>query len=168
MDFVGGLPMTKRDHEYLFVVVDIFNKMCVFIPCKKTIIGQDAANLFFSHVWVHCGLPNSIISDRDSRFLGKFWICLCEKMDTRLKRSTSFHPQMAGKIEVMNKIVVQLLRGCCGKHTKSWDEHLEYIQYSYNKAIYSSINKSPFETCLGYLPPSPFDCVFGQQKDEED
>ena len=82
-------------------------------------------------------------------------------MDTRLKRSTTFHPQMDGQTKVVKSIVVQLLRGYCGKHPKSWDEYLEYIQHAYNKAIHSSINKSSFETCFGYLPPSPFDCVFG-------
>jgi len=89
-------------------------------------------------------------------------------MDTRLKRSTAFHPQMNGQTKVVNRIVVHLLRGYCGKHPKSWDEHLEYIQHAYNKVIHSSINKSPFETYFGYLPPSYFDCVFGYQRDEED
>jgi hypothetical protein len=35
MDFVGGLPMTKGGHDYLYVVVDRFNKMCILMPCKK-------------------------------------------------------------------------------------------------------------------------------------
>jgi len=161
MEFLVGLPMTKKGHDYLFFDVDRFSKICILIPCKKTIIGKHAANLFFSHVWVHFGLPNSIVSDRESRFLGKLWTCLWENMDTRLKRSNSFNPQMDGKIKVVNRKVVQLLRGYCGKHPKSWDEHLEYIQHSYNRAIHSSINKSTFDTCFGYLPPSPFDCVFG-------
>jgi len=56
-------------------------------------MGQDVVHLFFSHIWVHFGLPTSIVSDRDSRFLGTFWTCLWENMDMRLKRSTSFHPQ---------------------------------------------------------------------------
>ena len=86
--------MTKKGHENLIIIVDRFSKMCVLIPCKKTITGQEAANLFFSHVWVHFGLPNSVNLDKDSRFLGKVWTCLWEKMDTRLKRSTTFHPQI--------------------------------------------------------------------------
>jgi hypothetical protein len=31
MDFVGGLHMYQRGHDYLFFMVDFFNKMCVFI-----------------------------------------------------------------------------------------------------------------------------------------
>jgi hypothetical protein len=47
MDFVGGLPTTKKGHDYLFVVVDRFNKMCILMPCKKIIKGQEATNKFF-------------------------------------------------------------------------------------------------------------------------
>jgi hypothetical protein len=60
MDFVGGLPTTREGRGYLFVVVDRFNKMCILMPCKNTIIGQDATNKFFEHVWVHFRLPRSV------------------------------------------------------------------------------------------------------------
>ena len=50
MDFVGGLLTTRKGHDYLFVVVDRFNKMCVLMPYKKTINGQEATNFFFGYV----------------------------------------------------------------------------------------------------------------------
>jgi hypothetical protein len=65
MDFVGGLPMSRKGHDYLYVVVDRFNKMCILMPCKKQITTEMTAHLFFQNVWVHFGLPTSIISDRD-------------------------------------------------------------------------------------------------------
>jgi hypothetical protein len=40
MDFVGGLPMTKGDHDYLYVVVDRFCKMCILMPCKNQITAK--------------------------------------------------------------------------------------------------------------------------------
>ena len=50
MDFVGGLPTTRKGHEYLFVVVVKFNKMCILMPCKKNIKGHEIENLFFEEV----------------------------------------------------------------------------------------------------------------------
>jgi hypothetical protein len=96
VDFVGGLPKSKRGHDYVYVVVDRLRKMCILIPCKKHIIVEKTANLFFQYVWVHFGLPTSIILDRDTRFLGDFWKILWRMMDTKLKRSTTFHPQTDG------------------------------------------------------------------------
>jgi hypothetical protein len=60
MDFVGGLPMTKGGHDYLYVVVDRFNKMCILMPCKKHITAEKTNNLFFQYVWVQFGLTTSI------------------------------------------------------------------------------------------------------------
>jgi len=92
MDFVGGLPITKKGRDYLFVVVDMFKKMCILMLCKKTIKGQEATNMFFEQVWVHFRIPRSIILDKNARFFGPFWTTLWEKMDTKLKRSITFHP----------------------------------------------------------------------------
>jgi hypothetical protein len=47
MDFVGSLPMSKGSHDYLYVVVDRFNNMCILMPCKKKIIAEESVNLFF-------------------------------------------------------------------------------------------------------------------------
>ena len=138
MDFVGGLPMSRRGHDYLYVVVDRFSKMCILMPCKKQVTAEQAASLFFQHVWVHFGLPTSIISDRDSRFLGEFWTKLWCMMETKLKRSTAFHPQTEEQTEVVNRTVVHLLRGYCNKHPNLWDEQIQYVQHAYNRAMHSS------------------------------
>jgi hypothetical protein len=71
-DFVGDLPRTKKVHDYLLVVVDKFSKMCILMPSKKTIEGQDATNMFFEKVRVHFGIPRSIVSYTDTRFLSTF------------------------------------------------------------------------------------------------
>ena len=63
MDFVGGLTFSKRGHDYLYVVVDRFSKMCISMPCKKKITAKQIVQLFFQNVWVHFGFPTSIISD---------------------------------------------------------------------------------------------------------
>jgi hypothetical protein len=111
MDFVRDLPMTKGGHDYLYVVVDRFSKMCILTPCKNNITVEHTANLFFQYVWVEFRLPTSIVSDQDTRFLGEFCTSLWRIMDTKLKRSTSFHPHTDGQTYVVNITMVLFLRG---------------------------------------------------------
>ena len=70
--------------------------MCILMPCKNRVTVEQTTQMFFQNVWVHFGLPKSIISDRDSRFVGIFWLSLCALMDTKLKKSTTFHLQTDG------------------------------------------------------------------------
>ena len=37
MEFVGDFPLSRRGHDYLYVVVDKFSKMCVLMPYKNKI-----------------------------------------------------------------------------------------------------------------------------------
>ena len=70
--------------------MDSFSKMCILILCKKKIMAEMAAHLFFQNVWVHFGLPTSIISDSDSRVIGKFWSSLWELMETETNKAQHF------------------------------------------------------------------------------
>jgi hypothetical protein len=91
MDFVGGLPMSRRGHDYIYVVVDRFSKMCILMPCTKQVTTEQMTQLFFQNVWMHFGFPKSIISDRDSRFVGSFWSSLWALMDTKINTESMVH-----------------------------------------------------------------------------
>jgi hypothetical protein len=66
--------------------------MTILVACKKNIIIEATAKLFFEQVWVHFGIPKTIVSDWDSLFLSTFCLSLWSLLDTKLTKSTAFHP----------------------------------------------------------------------------
>lgn len=75
----------------IMVVVDRFSNYEVFIIVLANFDARDAARLFFRDVVKYWGIPWSIMSDRDTRFVGNFWSKLFKIIGTDLNFSTSFH-----------------------------------------------------------------------------
>lgn len=72
MDFLLGLSIIQRGNDSIQVVVDIFSKMAQIIPYKKTFDDVYVAKLFFKDMVRLHGLPRTIASNRDTKFIGHF------------------------------------------------------------------------------------------------
>ena len=87
-----------------------------------------------------------------NRFLSTFWSSLWSMLDTKLTKSTTFHPQIDGQTEVVNRMIVHILHMYNSKHRLTWDENLPYVQHSYNWALHSSTDYRPFQVGFGFQP----------------
>ena len=108
MDFITCLSPSKGDIVIL-VVVDRLSKAAHFGTLSTSFVANLVATLFTNMVIKYHDFPFSIVSDRDSIFLSKFWQALFQLSRTTLKYSTAYHPQTDGHIEVLNKCLEQYL-----------------------------------------------------------
>ncbi|KAH9681158.1 hypothetical protein KPL71_026857 [Citrus sinensis] len=130
MDFITGLP-SSHGFTVILVVVDRLTKSAHF-----------------------SALPTHFTASKTSFYsLICFWKKLFELSGTKLKHSTSYHPQTDGQSEVVNRGLEQYLRVFTQAKPTSWFDYLGWAEFSYNTSFHTSIQMSSFKALYGREPP---------------
>ncbi|KAK2970043.1 hypothetical protein RJ640_014983 [Escallonia rubra] len=101
------------------------------------------------------GMPQDIVSDRDSRFTGNFWTELFKLFGSQLSMSSSYHPESDGQMERFNSMLEEYLRHFVSATQKNWVKLLDVAQLCFNSRKSSSTGKSAFEIVNGQQPLLP-------------
>jgi hypothetical protein len=149
MDFIVGLPLTPRKHDSIWVIVDRLNKTAHFIPVHTTYSAERYAENYIDLVVRLHGVPKTILSDRGTQFVARFWAQVHESLRTKLIHSSSYHPQTDGQTERVNQIVEDMLRACVIHFDKSWDKCQALAEFAYNNSYQASLKMAPFEALYG-------------------
>ena len=100
--------------------------------------------LFVDNVFRLHGMPQVIISDRDPRFVSKFWDDLFSLLGTDLRFSTAFHPQTDGQSEVTIRVLENFLWPYVEHRPSTWVDQLPLAEFAANNAVNLSTGYSPF------------------------
>jgi len=151
MDFIGPFPEIDG-YNYLWVVIcRMINMVHLILVNTKTTASQLSWIYLKEVVQLH-GLPNSIVSDRDSKFTSKWWRELHRLMGAKLLMSTLFHPQTDGVTERANRLVGQLFRAAISPDQKDWVYKIPMMEFAINSSISESTGFTPFELDGVYMP----------------
>jgi hypothetical protein len=128
LDFITKLlvPVTTQGHDTIITFIDGNTKGVHWVAA---LTAEKFPDLFVNfYVRLH-GLPDNIISDRDSRFNSRFWKHLTQLWEIKPAFSTAFHPQTDGKAEKSNPITKRFQRafqeiparlGYLASYTRIW------------------------------------------------
>ncbi|QRW02440.1 Pol polyprotein/retrotransposon [Ceratobasidium sp. AG-Ba] len=155
VDFVGPLPESETRYgtfDMITTVIDNLTRMVHLIPTRQEYTAKDIAEVIFEHVYKLHGMPERIVSDRDSLFTSTFWTRLAELTKTELRMSSSYHPQTDGMTERVQRTYTSLLRICAGKMQKEWAKSLPAIEFAVNSARSEATGLSPFYLNYGRTP----------------
>ena len=128
MDFITGLP-PSQGKTFIIVVVDHLSKYCHFTPLPTGFTSQYVALVFTQDIIRLHGMPCSIISNRDRVFLTSFWTELFRLQGTTLAMSSSYHPQIDGQTEALNKCLEMYLRCYVSDEPHHWVHFLSWAEF---------------------------------------
>jgi hypothetical protein len=95
MEFIMGLLLVDGCN-LLWVIVDELSKIAYFVPYSNTMRPEQLVDGFISYIlWTH-GLPNSIILDRGSLFILRFWTYIIGALGMTRNLSMAFYPKTDG------------------------------------------------------------------------
>uniref|UniRef100_A0AAV1UZF6 Integrase catalytic domain-containing protein n=1 Tax=Peronospora matthiolae TaxID=2874970 RepID=A0AAV1UZF6_9STRA len=117
--------------------------MVHLVAVPESITASGCACVFIDTIFRLHGLPRELVSDRDPRFTADFWRSVFKSLGTRLKMSTSDHPESDGQTERANRVLEEILRGYVHS-LKSWSEFLPMVEFAINNSVHASTTLTPF------------------------
>ena len=155
IDFVGPLPKSTNQNgafDMICVIIDLLTVMVHLVLTRQNYKAVDMAEVIFDMVYKLHGLPERIISDRDSLFTSHFWKKLHALLNVELQLLSAFHPQTDGATEQANWTMTQMLRQCVSPKQKDWASKLPAIEFAMNSAQSSTTSFTPFYLNYGRNP----------------
>jgi len=165
MDFITGLPTTRKGNDSIWVIIDRLTKSAHFNPVKTRYRPPEYADLYLAEIVKLHGIPKTIISNRGPQFTAHFWERMHKSLVTSLIRSTAYHPQTSGQTERLNQVLEDMLRACVLSSKGSWESWLPLDEFSYNNCYQESIKMAPFKALYGRKCRTPLNWVeFGERR----
>jgi len=154
MDYIEELPPCRRHgrtYRHMLVIVDRLTKSRILEPTRTKGV-EELVEVMHRRVFCPHGLPFSIVSDRGSAFVSRFWRRYCERYRTKLKLSSAHHPETDGQTEIANKIVKNYFRSFINYAQDDWVDWVPDAEFAVNNHVNESTGMSPFFADHGYHP----------------
>src|SRR5712691_7021469 len=152
VDLIIKLPELKGNDSILTITDQGTTKAVILIPCREDMSALDLARIYVDRAFPYIGLPDRLISDRDTRFTSQLFREVCSQLKIQQNISSAYHPQTDGSSERTNQTVETALRIFCNFQANDWARWLPIVQYQINSHENSTTKSVPYEVWMGYTP----------------
>lgn len=153
LDFITCLP-SSHGFSFILVIEEKFSKGVHLGALQSHFTAFKVASLFMNMVCKHHGFPRILVSNRDPIFINRFLRELFKICGTKLRMSTTYHPETNDQTKVFNQVLEQYLCAFIHKNPNQWYNYLNLAEWSYNTFVHSSISYSRFEIIFRNHPPT--------------
>lgn len=149
-DFVGPVTMSKKQNQYLFVVIDNFTKYVCIKPMRAA-KADNVTKFLEDEVFLKYGVCEKLICDNGVQFASKELARLMNKYNAKLKFTPFYYPQ-ANPCEIANKSIVNAIRCYVSQNENQriWDAEIAAITCALNCHVHTSTDMSPYYALHGH------------------
>ena len=157
IDFVK-LDPCKGGFKYVLTVTDHFTRFSQAYATKSKSSKAAAAKIYDEFV-LQFGFPVRIHSDQGPEFTSSLFKELHRLSGTKMSTTTPYHPMGSGKVERLNRTLINMLKAIPETEKNNWKAHLPKLMFAYNSTVNKATGYSPFYLLFGRESRLPIDCL---------
>jgi hypothetical protein len=160
LDLIGPFEKDAANNVYALTTQCELSKFVTVCP----LVNKEAstvARAFVEHFVLKFGMPQEIGTDCGTEFTAELTQNVCKLLHIKSRQSTPYHHESVGALENSHKHLGAFMRAQIAKHGGSWGSWLQYWAFSYNTAVHSETEYTPYELVFGKLCSLPLNVVTG-------
>ena len=148
LDLVGPFSTSEKGNKYLLTCQDNLSKYLIAIPIQNQ-SAETVAKHFVYELILRYGIPNEILTDQGTQFMGQVFQNCCKLLKIRKLNSSAYHPETNGSLERSHKVLVEYLRCFSNKMQSDWDEWVGFACFTFNTCPHTVTKFTPYELLFG-------------------
>ena len=148
----------------VLVLQDHFSKYVVAYVVKDQTACTAAKTLRIGYFGLF-GAPAYLVSDQGKALTGHVITHLCELYAVQKLRTSPYHAQTNGQVELMNQTIIRMIGKLEEDRKACWSEHLPELLMAYNATCSSVTGYSPYYLLFSRRPRIPVDYLFPTLRD---
>lgn len=156
LDFVGPIDPSSNGKSYILVCTDYVTK---WVEVKEFKHARDnkVEKLLYEEIFTQYGVPREIVIDQGAQFTSTLINSLVNEYNIRHRKSTPYHPQANGQVEIANMELESILTKTIALHRKDWSSRLFEAVWAYRTTWKNTTGFTPFEMVYGTKAMMPME-----------